>query len=604
MPRTLTQYRIFIASPGGLEQERERFRTRLLSFTEKHAEPNGALYHPVGWEETLPSAGRPQELINEDLRQCDFAVFVLHNRWGTSSGPDYTSGTEEEWHVAEKLYEEGKIRNIMLFFKKVDDAQLKDPGQQLQKVLDFKAKIESGRKYLFKAYSGIDDFDDILEKHLAGFLRDHQRSTNPDANPESALDYTPKDDKGVKGAPSPDPGFDFWMKSANDSLYETKPADPAGALFCARRAIGAAGPDGLKQAKAWLRAAVAERELGQLDDSLNSCSRAIDLLPRPTTADTRTELVSALFGKAYTLGTMGRREEEIAGYEDVVSRFGTATEPAIREQVAKVLRNKGVALGTLGRSEEEIRVYDDLLARFGAATEPVIREQVAVALVNKGYRLGTLGRSEEEIRAYDDLLARFGTATEPAIREQVAKALRNKGVALGTLGRSEEAIRAYDDLLARFSTVPEPAIREQVAAALVNKGFALGTLGRSEEEIRVYDDLLARFSTVPEPAIREQVAVALRNKGYRLGTLGRSEEAIRAYDDLLARFSTATEPAIREQVAGALVNKGITLGTLNRGEAAIAVYDDVLTRFGTATEPAIQEQVANAQKLRELIRKP
>jgi hypothetical protein len=33
-------------------------------------------------EDTLGGIGRPQELINEDLRQCDHAVFVWHDRWG------------------------------------------------------------------------------------------------------------------------------------------------------------------------------------------------------------------------------------------------------------------------------------------------------------------------------------------------------------------------------------------------------------------------------------------------------------------------------------------------------------------------------------------
>ena len=63
--------------------------------------------------------------------------------------------------------------------------------------------------------------------------------------------------------------------------------------------------------------------------------------------------------------------------------------PLMREHVAAALRNKGVRLGALGRGEEEIAVYDDLLARFGTATEPALREQVAMALVNKGVRWAT-----------------------------------------------------------------------------------------------------------------------------------------------------------------------------------------------------------------------
>ena len=55
----------------------------------------------------------------------------------------------------------------------------------------------------------------------------------------------------------------------------------------------------------------------------------------------------------------------------------------LRELVAKALLNKGVRLSALGRSEDAIAAYDDLLARFGAATELPLRELVAKALVDK-----------------------------------------------------------------------------------------------------------------------------------------------------------------------------------------------------------------------------
>ena len=54
-------------------------------------------------------------------------------------------------------------------------------------------------------------------------------------------------------------------------------------------------------------------------------------------------------------------------------------------------------LGALGRSEDELGVYDEVVARFGDATEPALREQVAKALVNKGVTLGELERSEEAV---------------------------------------------------------------------------------------------------------------------------------------------------------------------------------------------------------------
>jgi hypothetical protein len=161
--KLLIQYRVFIASPSGLDQERKRFREKLDKFTALHAEPLGVIFHPVGWEETVGGVGRPQRLINEDLEECDYAVFILHDRWGSPSGSgSYTSGVEEEWDATERLYQEHKIRNVALFFKEVAQRQIRDPGEQLKAVLAFKNKIEQEKKYLFNQYSTLDQFVDVF----------------------------------------------------------------------------------------------------------------------------------------------------------------------------------------------------------------------------------------------------------------------------------------------------------------------------------------------------------------------------------------------------------------------------------------------------------
>ena len=90
---------------------------------------------------------------------------------------------------------------------------------------------------------------------------------------------------------------------------------------------------------------------------------------------------------------------------------------------AEALFAKAYTLGALGHPAEELAVYDDLLARFGSATELPLREQVARGLFNKGFRLGALGRSEDQVAALEDLLARFGFAEEPAMTDLVGHAL-------------------------------------------------------------------------------------------------------------------------------------------------------------------------------------
>jgi Domain of unknown function (DUF4062) len=152
MSRSITQYRVFIATPSGLVDERKSFRRTLEDYTASDAEPRGITFHPVGWEDTLGGAGRPQELINEDLRQCDYAVFIWHDRWGSPTGNGTMVGTEEEWKLAEELYKTGQVRNIAVFFKNVDERQLRDPGPQLKQVLTHKKHMAEGKRYLFKSY--------------------------------------------------------------------------------------------------------------------------------------------------------------------------------------------------------------------------------------------------------------------------------------------------------------------------------------------------------------------------------------------------------------------------------------------------------------------
>ena len=334
--------------------------------------------------------------------------------------------------------------------------------------------------------------------------------------------------------------------------------------------------------------------LGRSEDAVRVYDDVVARFGEDAAPAVREQVARALFNKGVRLGALERSEDAVRVYEDVVARFGEDPTPGVREQAAMALFNKGVRLGEEERSEEELGIYDDVVARFGEDPAPAVREQVGRALFNKGVRLGALERSEEELGVYDDVVARFGEDPALGVREQVARALVNKGVRLGALGRSEDAVRVYDDVVARFGEDPAPGVREQVAKALVNKGVRLGALERSEEELGVYDDVVARFGEDPALGVREQVARALVNKGITLGALERSEDAVRVYDDVVARFGEDAAPGVREQVARALVNNGVRLGALGRSEDAVRVYDDVVARFGEDPAPGVREQVARA----------
>jgi tetratricopeptide (TPR) repeat protein len=417
-------------------------------------------------------------------------------------------------------------------------------------------------------------------------------AAHPSANEREAL-------KGAEEALRAKPEKDYtaadWARRAFAAYADGK-LDLAAEYF--GQAASAAGVTETQRAEYLLNRGFLLGELHRLEEAIAVFDDLLARFGNATEPPLREPVARALVNKGITLGELDRSAEAVAVYDDVVERFGNATELPLREEVGRALVNKGVRLGALDRGAEAVAVYNDVVERFGNATEPPLREHVARALVNKGFRLGELDRSAEEIAAYDDVLVRFGNATELPLREEVGRALVNKGVRLGALDRGAEAVAVYNDVVERFGNATELPLREEVARALANKGFRLGELDRSAEEIAAYDDVLARFGNATEPPLREHVARALVNKGFRLGELNRSAEEIAAYDDVLARFGNATELPLREQVAKALVNKAIVLGALDRSAEAIATLDDLLARFGNVTEPGLREQVEEAKRLR------
>ncbi len=70
-PYKLNGYKVFIASSGGLEDERRAFAKEIDEYNRIEAMHRGVIFQAVGREDTLPGIGRPQSIINEKLEQCE-----------------------------------------------------------------------------------------------------------------------------------------------------------------------------------------------------------------------------------------------------------------------------------------------------------------------------------------------------------------------------------------------------------------------------------------------------------------------------------------------------------------------------------------------------
>lgn len=94
---------VFLASPGNLVTERNASRKVVDRINRILGKEIGLHIELLGWEDTLPGAGRPQSIINQDVEICDLFIGLLWKRWGSSTGK-FSSGFEEEFNIAQSRY--------------------------------------------------------------------------------------------------------------------------------------------------------------------------------------------------------------------------------------------------------------------------------------------------------------------------------------------------------------------------------------------------------------------------------------------------------------------------------------------------------------------
>src|ERR1700730_820503 len=88
MPFKSKTYRVLIASPSDLAEERQAATEAVNEWNAQHAVAEAAVLLPVKWEtHALPTSGaRPQAVINEQLvDHCDILIGMFWTKLGTST---------------------------------------------------------------------------------------------------------------------------------------------------------------------------------------------------------------------------------------------------------------------------------------------------------------------------------------------------------------------------------------------------------------------------------------------------------------------------------------------------------------------------------------
>jgi hypothetical protein len=169
-----TVYRILIASPSDVEEEREMASRIIQDWNDLNSFNKKIVLLPVKWEtHSSPTYGvRPQEAINKQIvDDCDLLLGFFWTKLGTPTGED-VSGTIEE---IKRVSKAGKP--VMLYFSK----RGKDPSQidikQLESLSKFKEDVY--KIALVENYNSIVDFRDKVSRQIEMKIRELQERKIP-----------------------------------------------------------------------------------------------------------------------------------------------------------------------------------------------------------------------------------------------------------------------------------------------------------------------------------------------------------------------------------------------------------------------------------------
>ena len=160
---------VFLASPGDLQEERNIARSSVDRLNKILSRSVGWQIDLLGWEDTLPGYARPQTLINIYADSYDLFIGVLWCRWGQNTGK-YSSGFEEEFIRARERRKKTGKPEIWLFFKKIDEKSVEDPGPQLAKVLKFKEEQIGLKELYYKEFSDSESWFKLIYDSLLTYV--------------------------------------------------------------------------------------------------------------------------------------------------------------------------------------------------------------------------------------------------------------------------------------------------------------------------------------------------------------------------------------------------------------------------------------------------
>ena len=171
MPFLANVYRVMIASPGDVQEERKHVREVISEWNSTYSVSRSITLQPVAWDtDTYPEMGEhPQAIINRQvLNDSDILVGIFCSRLGTPT-PNAESGTIEE---IERHIATGK--DTLLYFSTAPIPRDQKSRDECARVEQFKSRMEG--RGLYREYSDAPNFKDQFRRDLSKLMVDAEGS--------------------------------------------------------------------------------------------------------------------------------------------------------------------------------------------------------------------------------------------------------------------------------------------------------------------------------------------------------------------------------------------------------------------------------------------
>jgi tetratricopeptide (TPR) repeat protein len=462
MSSNLKAIRVFIASPGGLAEERRQFRQTLTEFNEDDGYERGIAFIPVGWETTVEGAGRAQSIINDEIRRCDYIVLVLCDRWGTPPGIGaFSSGTEEEYAVAREclLSAQFPMRDILVLFKGVPDHQMSDPGEELRRVLAFRSRIERSHEVFHRPFDALSEFERIIRRHLQEWAREHEHGESiktPRQVPE------PPQTGLATVRPDPAKRTDEVIRDAQSLRREGRVVDAEALL-----ATAVVERSDIEALDAYARLL---RKTGRVARSTATSQRQLQLAQDRDDSD-------AVIDAYINLGLSKRKLGDLAGsilaWREGIN-FAERSRPTRDHQLGYLYDNLGLTLRRAGRLDESRRSHEHAIALRETTDD---REGLAHSCNNLGILLLELDHPDQAEAFHRKAQTLFEDLDD---LQGAGSAVGNLGMALQAVGKFDEAETAFEQALALNRKTESQRGLAITEAQLARLMLATGRLGEAE----------------------------------------------------------------------------------------------------------------------------